>query len=135
MAVGGGSAPNACAFVSVAEVSALTGKPAGGGQISTVDNVKSVAASCMYTGSPMVIVQVADYPSAAAAKAELATEQQNGQGNVAESGVGDAAFSTSVGALAITAVRGVRVATIAIIGGAPALHGQLHALMVKALAR
>jgi hypothetical protein len=131
------AAPDACKFVSVAEVSALTGAQVGGGQISTVDNPKSVTSSCMYTtgGRPSVIVMVGDYPTAAAAHQELVTEMHNSSDNVAEPGIGDGAFATSVNAVSITAVRGPRLATIAIIGGAAAMHDKLHALMVKALAR
>jgi hypothetical protein len=110
MAMGGrsGAPPNSCKFVSVAEVTELIGKPVGGGQISVVDNPKSLTSTCAYTvgGIPTVIVMVADYPSAAAAKQELATEQANSNDNKTETGVGDAAFWTSVGALQITAVEG-----------------------------
>jgi hypothetical protein len=139
MAMGGrsGAPPNSCKFVSVAEVTELIGKPVGGGQISVVDNPKSLTSTCAYTvgGIPTVIVMVADYPSAAAAKQELATEQSNSQDNKTETGVGDVAFWTSVGAMQITAVQGQRLATIAVVGGAPTLHDRVHSLIVKALSR
>jgi len=139
VSVGGwsGAPPNSCKFVSVAEVTELIGKPVGGGQISLVDNPKSLTSSCTYTvaGIPTVIVMVADYPSAAAAKQELATELSNSKDNKTETGVGDGAFWTSVGALQITAVQGQRLATIAVVGGTPALHDRVHSLLVKALSR
>jgi len=132
-----GAPPNSCKFVSVAEVTELIGKAVGGGQISLVDNPKSLTSSCAYTvaGRPTVMVLVADYPSAAAAKQEFVTERGNSKDNAAETGIGDGAFWTTVGALSITAVQGQRLATIAIVGGAPSLHDRLHSLMVKALSR
>lgn len=132
-----GVAPNACKFVSVAEVTALVGNAVGGGQISVVDNPKSLTSSCTYTagGRAAVIVLVGDYPSPAAAKQELTSEQENSKDNAVETGIGDGAFWTSVGALSITAVQGQRLATIAVLGGTPALHDRLHSLMVKALSR
>jgi hypothetical protein len=132
-----GIAPNACKFISVAEVTALLGKAVGGGQMSVVDNPKSLTSTCMYTvaGRPAVIVLVGDYPSAAAAQQELATERENAQDNTVENGIGDGAFSTSVIGLSITAVKGQRVASIAALDGTPALHDRLHALMVTALSR
>jgi hypothetical protein len=132
-----GIAPDACKFVSVAEVAALMGKPVGGGQMSMVDNPKSLTSTCTYTvaGIPTVIVLVGDYPSPAAAKQQFASQRDNAKDNTAEAGIGDGAFLTSADALSITAVRGQRLATIAIIGGAPTLHDQLHALMVTALSR
>lgn len=132
-----GTAPNACAFVSVAEVSALIGAPAGGGQVSVVDNDKSLTASCMYTrgGRPSVIVMVGDYPSATAAHQELVTEMHNSADNVPEAGIGDGAYSTSVNVESITAVRGTRMASIAIIDGTAGMHDRVRALLVKALAR
>lgn len=129
--------PDACKFVSVAEVTDLMGKAVGGGQMSTVDNPKSITSSCTYTvgGIPTVIVLVADYPSPGAAKKQLATLKGNSKDNTAETGVGDDAFGVSADALSITAVQGPRLATIAIIGGTSDMHDRLHALMVKALSR
>jgi hypothetical protein len=115
MSAGGraGVPPNSCKFVSVAEVTDLIGKAVGGGQISLV----------------------ADYPSAAAAKQEFARQMGNSTDNRAETGIGDSAFWTSVGALSITAVHGQRLAAIGVVGGAPTLHDRLHSLMVHALSR
>ena len=99
-------------------MTALVGKAVGGGQISMVDNPKSLTSSCTYTvaARPAVMVLVADYPSPAAAKQELTSELGNSKDNTVETGIGDGAFWTSVGALSITAVKGQRLATIAVLG-------------------
>lgn len=130
-------APNACKFVSVAEVTALVGKTVGGGQMSIVDNPKSLTSSCIYTVTiiPAVIVMVGDYPSPAAAKQEFATEMANSKSNAAEAGIGDGAFWTPGTDVSITAVRGQRLATIAVVGGSQTLHGHLHSLIATALSR
>jgi hypothetical protein len=139
MSVGGrtGAPPDSCKFVTVAEVTELIGKPVGGGQVSVVDNPKSLTSSCMYTVNrmPTVIVMVAEYPSTAAAKQEFAGQLDNATDHRAEPGVGDNAFWSSRDGLSITAVQGQRLATMAIVGGTAALHDRLHSLMVKALAR
>lgn len=139
MSIGGrsGIAPDACKFVSVAEVTELMGKPVGGGQMSIVDNPKSITSSCTYTvgGIPTVIVLVGDYPSPAAAKKQLATLQATSKDNTAESGLGDGGFWTLADALSITAVQGQRLATIAIVGGTQDMHDRLHSLLSKALSR
>lgn len=130
-------APDACKFVSVAEVAELVGKEVGGGQMSVVDNPKSLTSTCTYTVAkiPTVIVLVGDYPSPAVAKQQLTTQMANSKDNIAESGVGDGAFFTSADAVSITAVHGQRLATIAIVGGTPEMRDRIHALMVKALSR
>jgi len=132
-----GIPPNSCKFVSVAEVTELIGKPVGGGQMSLVDNPKSLMSSCSYTVNrmPTVIVMVADYPSVADAKQEFARQRGTASDQKAEPGIGDSAFWTSADALSITAVQGQRLATIAIVGGTSALHDRLHSLIAKALAR
>jgi hypothetical protein len=139
MSVGGrvGVPPDSCKFVSVAEVTELIGKAVGGGQQSVVDNPKSLTSSCAYTvsGIPTVIVLVGDYQSPGVAKKEFTHQMGNSPDNKAETGIGDSAFLTSADVLSITAVQGPRLATIAIVGGDPALHDRLHALMVKALSR
>lgn len=139
LSIGGRSkaAPDACKFVSVAEVTELLGKAVGGGQMSIVDNPKSLTSTCTYTVAniPTVIVLVGDYPSVAAAKQQFADEQAKSKDNTVEAGIGDGAFWTSADALSMTAVHGQRLATIAVVGDEPAMHERLHALMVKALSR
>ena len=130
-------APNACKFVSVAEVTTLIGKTVGGGQMSIVDNPNSLTSSCTYTVTniPTVIVMVGDYPSPAAAKQEFATEMAKSKSNASEAGIGDAAFWTPGDAVSITALHRQRVATIAVVGGAPTLHDRIHSLIATALSR
>src|SRR5579872_7439628 len=50
-----------------------------------------------------------------------ARQRGNSADDKAETGIGDGAFWTSADALSITAVQGSRSATIAVVGGSPAL--------------
>jgi hypothetical protein len=138
-------APNACAVLTTAQVSAAIGKPVTGGTMSMVDNPKSVTASCVYqSGALMIIVMVGDYPTPAAAKKQLADDLANSkshddasQKTTAEPSVADGGFSVMMGSGAtampsFAAVRGVREITIGLSGPGVTVD-QLRALTLTAL--
>ncbi|MGD0505920.1 MAG: hypothetical protein ABSD02_24665 [Steroidobacteraceae bacterium] len=141
-------APNACDFLSSADVTAAVGGAVTGGKISQVDPTSGTA-SCMYTSAGLHIgVTVSQYPSADAARKQVANQLQDsrsgdgaGQKTSVEAGVGDAAFSSTmtegmemtVGVVA----HGPVTVMIAITGkGAAAIaHDRFHALLAKAVSK
>jgi hypothetical protein len=133
--------PNACALLTVAEVSAAVGKPVTGGTTSVVNDPQSISSNCGYQAGPlMIMVQVSQFPSAEAAKKEFADELGNAtQHPVPETGVGDGAFTTTIGPTiaGLMALRGPRIVGIAFVGpGAQSIpHDRVRALMVTALSR
>ncbi len=139
------AAPNACGFVSIADVSAAIGGTVTGGKISQVDPTSGTA-SCEYaSGVLRVTVSVQQYPSAAEAQAEVAKQLKDsrahdgpGQKTTVETGIGDAAFSSTLNegielAAAMASHASVTV-LISIMGkGASAIpHDRIHTLLAKA---
>lgn len=123
----GHAAPNACALVTVAEVSAAVGQPVSGGKVSVVNAPQSMTSSCPYSaGSLMIQVRVSLYPSAGEAQKEFSDRLQNSrdhddasQKTTAESGVGEGAYSATRSVPAVaewTAVHGPRIISIGILG-------------------
>ena len=142
------AAPNACGFLSVADVSAATGGAVTGGKISQVDPTSGTA-SCMYMSATLRIsVIVHQYPTGADARKEVASQlkdsrEHDGAGQITrvEAGVGDAAFSSTLNAGFETSsamfAHGAMTVLIGITGkGAATIpHDQLRLLIAKAAAK
>ena len=140
------AAPDACALLTVAELSAAVGQPVSGGNPS---HAADGGGQCMYGYGTLnqIGVELWQFPSVADAQkrfsAELKDSQAHDKGSqktTVESGVGDKAFSTTgvVGTMkAVTwvAVRGSRFLHIVTLGQNAVLHDRLRRLMLTALAR
>ena len=141
------SAPNSCSFVTPADWSTALSRPVTGGTSSTVNDPASTASSCLYQAGTMIImVQVNQLATAAAAQKEYADRFDNGQSRderdnqrtTIEAGIGDGAFSSAFAngsEVEFTAVRGSRIMTFGLVGaGASAVsHDRLRTLMQSAL--
>ena len=142
------AAPNACALVTVAEVSTAIGRPVSGGTISVVDNPRSVTSNCPYkAGSLMINVMVSELPTAAAAQKQFAEDLKNSrnhddenQKTTVEAGVGEGAYMATGGdgvMVEFKVVGGSRIIDIGIIGqgAATVSRDRLRALILTALSR
>jgi hypothetical protein len=139
------AAPNACGFLSVADVAAVTGGTVTGGKISQLDPTVGTA-SCMYTSGALQIgVIVHQYSSGAEAQKEVASQLKDsrahddaGQKTTVEAGVGDAAFSSTMSGgfemSAAMSAHGPITVQITIVGKGSASipHERLRALIAKA---
>jgi hypothetical protein len=131
--------PNACALVTVAEVSAAVGQSVIGGATPVAGNDPTTA-SCSYVAGPLALmVQVSQLPTLAAAKKQFADDHAASRTAAVESGVGDGAFSAVSGTNSNgwEAIRGSRIVMIVVVGpGASAVsHDRMRGLMAAGLAR
>jgi hypothetical protein len=141
------AAPDACALLTAAELSAAVGQPLGPPAPSGLGDG---GGQCMYgyvnqIGS-QIGIELWQLPSAAEAQKKFSSELNDSkdaigsQKPIAESGVGEGAFSKLGGLLSMKAtewmaVRGSRVVHIAIVAASVPTHDRLRALMLTALAR
>jgi hypothetical protein len=119
--------PDACALLTVAELSAAVGKPVSVGTPSVADNG---TVQCMYSfgGLDQIGVEIWQAPSAAEAKTTV------------ESGLGEGAFASTMDlggmkAIGLSAVHGARFITISAISHHAVPLDRLRGLMLKALSR
>jgi hypothetical protein len=139
------SAPNACALLTAAELSAAMGKPvAGSGSSVAGDGTPG----CTYTfgGFDMVTVEIWQAPSAAEAQKKFSTELKgsrsdpNHKTTTVESGLGEGAFAWTMDTgglkiIGLSAVHGSRFITIGGMSDHPVPLDRLRGLMLKALSR
>jgi hypothetical protein len=141
------AAPDACALLTAAELSAAVGQPLGPPAPSRLGDG---GGQCMYgyvnqIGS-QIAIELWQLPSAAEAQKKFSNELKDSkdaigsQTPIAESRVGEGAFSKLGGFLSMKAtewmaVRGSRVIHIAIVAESVPSHDRLRALMLTALAR
>ena len=137
-------APDACALLTIAEVSAAVGRPVSGGAPSHTDDG---GGQCVYLYGTMnqIGVELWKFPSAAIAQKRFSDELKNAQHNASykttvESGVGNRAFLTTgvVGTMkAVTwaAVQGSRFLHVIAFSEDTVPPDHLRGLMLKALPR
>lgn len=144
--VGGHAAPNACALLTLAELSAAVGQPVLGGNPSQTGDG---GGQCMYGYGNLsqIGVELFQLASPAAAQKKFADELKESQDadkgphkTTVETGVGDGAFSASadMGTMKMvtwSAVRGSRVFHLVTMGQVPLLPGRMRGLMLKAVSR
>jgi hypothetical protein len=147
--VGGASllrtpAPDACALLTLAELTAAVGQPVVGANPSSTGDG---GGQCMYGYGTMnqIGVELWQYPSAAAAQQRFADELKETQANTkakttVESGIGEGAYSATsqMGTMqAVTwgAVHGSRFFHLITLGGSQVPHDRLRALLLTALTR
>ena len=151
IAVGGTSvaraAPDACALLTVAQVSAAVGKPLTP-PLSSVGGDGS--GECMYGfgGLNQIGIELSQFSSAAEAQKKFSDDLQSARGKntasikvTVESGVGDEAFSETgdfggtLKAVTVEAVRGSRIVSIFAMSDPAVPRERLRALMLTALSR
>jgi hypothetical protein len=140
------AAPDACALLTVAELSAAVGQTVLGGNPS---HTGDGGGQCMYGYGTLnqIGIELWQFPSAADAQKRFSEELKDSKAHdkgshktTVESGVGDRAFSTTgvVGTMKAAtwvSVRGSRVLHIVTLGENAVPQDRLHRLMLAALAR
>jgi hypothetical protein len=140
------AAPDACALLTLADLTAAIGQPVLGGNPSQTGDG---GGQCMYGYGTMnqIGVELFQFPTPAAAQSKYASELKDAQqGDKAtqkttvESGVGDGAFSTTakMGTMAVvnwSAVRGTKVYHLVSMGQVAVPNDRMRALMLKAISR
>jgi hypothetical protein len=142
------AAPDACALLSAAELSAAVGQPLGPPAPSMLGDG---GGQCMYGYGGLnrmnqIGIEVWQFQSAAEAQKKFSNELNSAKNAIGsqkptpESGVGDGAFSktgelASVKATEWMAVRGSRVVHIVSIAANVPSHDRLRGLMLTALSR
>lgn len=137
-------APDACALLTLAELSAAIGQPVVGGNPS---HTGDGGGQCMYRYGTMnqIGVELWQFPSAADAQKRFSDELKDAQANASykttvESGVGDRAFSTTgvmgtMKAVTWAAVQGSRFFHVITFGQDTVPPDRVRGLMLKALTR
>ena len=138
--------PDACAVLTLAELSAAVGQPVLGGNPSQTGDG---GGQCMYGygNVSQIGVELFQFPSAAEAQKKFASELKDSQDadtvstkTTVESGVGDGAYLATrkmgtMTAVIWSAVRGSRVFHIVTLGQVPLLSDRMRGLMLKAISR
>ena len=141
--------PDACALLTVAEVSAAVGQTVSGGNPSQTGDG---GGQCIYVYGTLkqmnqIGVELWQFPSAAEAQKRFSDELKDSQAHdkgshktTVESGVGEGAFSAtgdiaSMKAVTWAAVRGSRFLHVVTLGQEAVSHDRLRGLMLKALTR
>jgi hypothetical protein len=138
--------PNACALLTLAELSAAVGQPVLGGNPSQTGDG---GGQCTYGYGNLsqIAVELFQFQSAAEAQKHLADELKDSQKDdkgshktVVETGVGDGAFSASADMAAMkavtwSAVRGSKVFHLFTLGQVPLPPGRMRGLMLTAISR
>jgi hypothetical protein len=138
-------APDACALLTVAELSAAFGKPVSAGTPGVADNG---SVQCMYSsGLDQFGVEIWQAPSAAEAQKKFSDELKDSRRSpskktTVESGLGEGAFALTMDlsvmkVIGLSAVHGSRFVTIYAMSdrAVPLALDRLRGLMLKALSR
>ena len=141
------AAPDACALLTAAEVSAAVGQPLGPPARGVLGD-GSGGGQCMYAygGMNQIAIELWQFQSAAQAQQKFSNELKDSKDAIGsqkpttESGVGEGAFSKtgkllSMAATEWMAVRGSRVVHIAVVAQSMPSHDRLRELMLTALTR